>query len=335
MNVKARQTPGTSPSPEEFAEAAAWVARLHGPNRTLQAEQGFRRWLASKPAHSAAFEAMTAAWEMTGKLPQTPFPRLSRWQRAGYREGFIRSAIAVAGIAALALSVMFYAQRMGGIATHVGEQRTSTLEDGTRVTLNTATRIIVNYDEKLRVVELKNGEALFEVAKVPERPFVVRAGNRSITALGTSFVVRYDPNRTAVTLVDGKVNITPAADEKSVLMTSLAPGQRLTFSSSKPPKLDEPPIEKVIAWRRGLLDFESTRLSEAIEEMNRYSTIKLALESPQAASIPITGVFRAGDAPSFAAALTRAYPLQVVGTRKEIRLTVTPAFPNPARSSTQ
>src|SRR5688500_9675305 len=91
------------PTPAEYAEAAAWIARLHGPNRTAGVERGLHRWLNGSPEHVAAFEAMNAAWEVTGKLPRASFPRVSRWQRLGYRQGFIRSAVAVASIGILAL----------------------------------------------------------------------------------------------------------------------------------------------------------------------------------------------------------------------------------------
>ncbi|MEJ1962448.1 MAG: FecR domain-containing protein [Gammaproteobacteria bacterium] len=89
-----------------------------------------------------------------------------------------------ATLALIALGTFFYL-RDAGIGTDVGEQRTLTLADGTRIYLNTDTRVVVRYDEHVRRVELKSGEALFEVAHRPDQPFVVVAGDRTITALGT------------------------------------------------------------------------------------------------------------------------------------------------------
>lgn len=351
MTVETDRSSERDPSPAEFAEAAAWVARLHGPNRTAQVEKGLRRWLEASPAHAAALEAMTAAWEATGKLPQESFPRLSRWQRAGYREGFIRSVLAVAAIAAVAIGTGLYLHRLGGIATGIGEQRLLTLDDGTRVFLNTATRLVVKYDKSVRKVELKGGEALFDVARRADWPFIVEAGDRQVRALGTSFIVRRDSEDLAVTLVEGKVTVSPvavpaAADPQSSVPSSaqprvqadhaealdadaeiitLSPGQRVMIAAHRPPMLDQPAIEKMTAWRRGLVDFENTPLAEAVAEMNRYSVLRLVIDGPQAAAIPITGVFRTGDAPSFAAAVARAYQLQVVEESSEIRLTGIPA----------
>jgi transmembrane sensor len=353
MSDSTSQYPGDrQPSPSAFADAAAWVARLHGPNRTLEVENGFRRWTEMNPDHASAFEAMTAAWEATGKLPKTPFPRLSRWQRAGYREGFIRSAVAVGVVAALAVGVMLHLQGTRGVATAVGEQRVLVLDDGTRVVLNTATRVVVKYDRNIRKVVLKAGEALFEVAKRPGWPFVVEAGDRKVTALGTSFIVREDERRLSVTLVEGKVTVSPvepdarsassyptsnevgqggiswipsAAQSKSTSQQeaqslTLTPGQRLTFDISELPKIDHPPLDHITAWQRGLVDFENTPLGDAVAEMNRYSVVKLVIESSQTAAIPITGVFRAGDASSFAAAVARIYRLQAMEDIHEIRL---------------
>lgn len=344
----------SDPTPEEFAEAAAWIARLHGPNRTAQFEKGFQRWLTAKPEHAAAFEAMTSAWEIAGRLPQPPFPRISRWQRLGYRQGFVRSAVAVITIAVIAITVFLYSQYLRGVTTDIGEQRQLTLEDGSRVYLNTSTRILVRYDKDTRRIELKQGEAQFDVAKNPTRPFLVRAGNHEIKALGTSFMVRYDRDGTAVTLVEGKVSVYALADGPSVEKAraaavadstrrtrestgaepnsrprnlaaagavTLSPGQRLTLAGTITPKLDEPPLEKVTAWRRGLVDFDNTALRDAIDEMNRYSTRTIILDDVGAASTPITGVFRAGDAASFAAAVARAYGLALAEAPDAIHLT--------------
>jgi transmembrane sensor len=335
------------PTSAQFAEAAAWVARLHGPNRNARVERGLRRWLSASPSHAAAFEAVTAGWEIAGRLAKEPLPSQSRWRRAGYRDGFIRSAVAVAAIAALAVGATLYALRLEGMVTGIGEQRTLTLEDGTRITLNTDTRVTVDYDARARTVELKRGEALFEVAKRANWPFIVKVGDRQVRALGTSFVVRHDTRALAVTLVEGSVAVAPLDVPDSEVsavrppaiagesagqadgqprsgridtIAYLAPGQRLTFGADTPPKLDLPEVEKITAWRRGLADFERTPLADVVAEMNRYSVVKLVVEDPRAAAIPITGVFRTGDVSSLAAAVARAYHLQVMQSDESIRL---------------
>lgn len=315
-------------TPEEIDEAAVWIARLHAPDRTLQVERGFRRWLASSPSRAHAFETVSAGWELAGMLQRTPFPRMSRWERAGFRQGFVRASAVVAAmsVVVVAVSLLFYF-RDDGVATNIGEQRVVTLEDGTRITLNTSTRIVARYDEHERKVELRSGEALFEVAKKEATwPFVVVAGDRTITALGTSFVVREDAKGTSVVLVEGKVAVATLDSkqpEQAGKPRVLSPGQRLTFAGGQV-SLDEPGVQKVVAWRWGQVELEDTSLEAAAEEMNRYSTVKLRVATPEARKIRINGIFRTGDTANFAAALAETYGLSVLTTPDAIILEGTP-----------
>jgi len=181
-------------------------------------------------------------------------------------------------------------------------------------------------------VELEKGEALFEVAKRPGWPFVVRVGRKQITALGTAFIVRRDSqDEFAVTLVEGKIAVT-AVPESGVSELqpgfgadtpfTLMPGQRLTFASARPPTLDRPGLDKVTAWQRGHVSLDNTSLADAVAEMNRYSPIRLVIEDPKIAAIQVSGVFRAGDSVNFAQAVAKTHQLEIVDRRSEIILTL-------------
>lgn len=329
--------PAAAPLPASArAEAAAWVARLHGSGRSHALEAGFRRWLKADPAHAAVFEMATEAWEIGGSLPGSAVPRMAdpfRERDCGRRSSRSYFAIAAA-LGALAVGALFYLGRDHSvIATKVGEQRMLTLDDGTRIFLNTDTRLSVREDATGRRVRLDDGEALFDVAKDPHRPFVVAAGDREVVALGTSFVVRRDERRLTVTLVEGKVAVSPVhgarigAGEDSGAPPSiagepaaavLAPGQRLTFVGRKPPQLDEPAMEKVTAWRRGEVILDKTRLRDAVEEMNRYSAVRLIIDDAAAADIRVSGIFRAGDSARFAQAVGETYHLAVAHEPRRI-----------------
>jgi transmembrane sensor len=296
-------------------------------------ERGFNRWLAASPGNAAAFETVSTAWEATAALPRGPFPSLTRWQRAGFRQGFMRAAAAVVAVSLVAAIGVFFYLRTAGVATAVGEQRTLTLQDGTRVYLNTDTRVVVHFDSNERHVELKSGEALFEVArKGPEWPFVVNARGARIQALGTSFLVRSEPEKVTVTLMEGKVAVTrESADpnEPHVLNS----GERLTVADHRPPRIDQPSLDKVAAWRTGHVDFDQVPLADAAAEMNRYSELKVFVDQPDAAAISVTGIFRAGDTESFANAVAASYSLQVRRDAKKIVLTGTPRRPAPSPPS--
>ena len=344
--------PTSKPTPAARAEAAAWIARLHGPNRTRRWRRGGAvGWRRTRSA-AAAFELLTDTWEKSARLRRRPVEHVASWEQPGFRMSFSRVALATMATAVLAVVGTVFYLRGDGLATGVGEQRTLTLEDGTRVYLNTDTRIAPHYDKQERRIELERGEALFEVAKRPDWPFIVRAGDRQVRALGTAFVVRLsrapkgqgEENDLSVTLVEGKVTVSPVStleDAKSRRSTSsppsakppsgnlaaarvevitLAPGQRVTFSGVESPKLDQPALERVTAWQRGQVALDNTPLAEAIAEMNRYSRVQLVIQDPRLAAIPVSGIFRAGDSEDFANAVAKTYRLQVVGQGDEILL---------------
>jgi transmembrane sensor len=304
------------PSASARAEAAAWIARLHGPNRDANVEEACRRWIADDPERAAAFELLTDTWDKSGQLPRRPIEKVRNWELRGFHLSLPRALLATCAIAVIAVGITVLCLRTDGVSTVVGEQRTLTLQDGSRVYLNTNSRAVVRFDRQARRVELEKGEALFEVARNSALPFIVTAGDRQVRALGTAFVVRRDPQHLAVTLVEGKVAVSgdsasagpggPAVD-----IFTLDPGQRVTFTKGQPPTLDRPRLEKVTAWQHGQVPLDNTTLADAVSEMNRYNRVQLVIEDPHVATIRISGIFRAGDTENFVQALVRTYHLQV------------------------
>src|SRR5581483_7792735 len=258
----------------------------------------------------------------------------------GFRISFSRAALATVAIAVVAIAATALYLRPEGLATGVGEQRTLTLEDGTRVYLNTNSHAVVHFDRHVRRVELAEGEALFEVARNPERPFIVTAGAREVRALGTAFVVRNDPRQLAITLVEGSVMVSPqgtgepatrpereAADpdkptpgRAGTEVLTLDPGERVTFASGRPARLDRPSLEKITAWRRGQISLDNTTLADTVFEINRYSPVHVVVRDPSVAAMRLSGVFRAGDTQNFVRAVTRTYHLQARNEGGEIFL---------------
>lgn len=344
------ETPTTElVAPERLAEASVWIAKLHGDGRGRAIEDGLRRWLQAHPENARAFELATEVWEESEQLRSVvPFRPLHHIE---HRPRWGAMAAAVACMLAVLIVGIVWFQNVGVVATAIGEQRQLVLEDGTRVFLNTDTRIVVKYDKKARRVELRRGEALFNVAKRSDWPFIVVAGDRLVKALGTSFVVRKDVERVAVTLVEGSVLVSPVlpalpeqvqpmidapgAIEQAPATTApdtrngagefkLAAGQRLTFNAGSATKLDTPSIEKTTAWRRGQVILDDTPLQAAVIEMNRYNETKLIVADPDAATLPINGLFQAGDSTHFAKAVAQAYGLTVIERGNDIILSGKP-----------
>ena len=323
-------------TPEIAAEAAVWLVSLHGPDRDRAMEDEFRAWQARSPAHREAFEKTTDVWQ---DIPRTQAAQDHLAARAEppverpVRERSVtwRWAAAAAGMSALVVGggVLVQQWREQGVyATVVGEQRSVLLDDGTRMLLNTDTRLRVVYGATQRTVEVTGGEALFEVAKDASRPFVVRVAGSEVVAVGTAFSVRFidgpkHDDALTVTLVEGQVNVRPTLGGGGTLAPKVAvllkPGDRLTLDhgarASSPavePKLDRPNIERAMAWKRNEIAFQDTPLAGAIEEINRYSRTQVALSSEvQQANLDVSGVFRTGDSASFANAVALLHHLRV------------------------
>jgi transmembrane sensor len=315
------------------AEAAAWVARLHGSDRSRALEAGFKRWLEADPAHAQAFELATEAWEIGGSIPGRALSPIAEpfLERRSARIIARPHLVVAAALGAVVVGTLLYSNHeRPAVATNVGEQRMLTLDDGSRIFLNTDTRLFVQEEPARRHVQLETGEALFDVARNPARPFVVTAGDQEVVALGTSFVVRRDQQQLTVMLLEGKVAVAPvaasgaeAADstaENAGDETVLAPGQRLIFTDGSAPALDEPVLERVTAWRRGEVILDKTRLQDAADEMNRYSAIRIVIDDPAIADIRISGIFRAGDSARFARAVAETYGLSVDHEQRRIVL---------------
>jgi transmembrane sensor len=204
------------------------------------------------------------------------------------------------------------------------------LTDGTQVSLDANSRLLVQYDEHVRQVTLTKGEALFDVTKHQARPFVVVIGNRKVIALGTSFEVRRDDpaaSAFAVTLMEGRIAVEPLAwpntlpSQQVLGLTLLTPGQRLQFAANGADRVDSPSIDRVTAWQHGQIIFEDASLREAAEEFNRVGPARLRIAEGVSRDIRVGGVFRIADPMSFARAMANAYPLRIVDRGKDIVIT--------------
>jgi transmembrane sensor len=319
MNEGRRQE--ETPSVRVRAEAAAWVAQIHGEEHTLERDARLRAWLGESDEHRRAFDRLTRAWEQAGKI------RLRARHDAVAGEPQRRAkfgpwAAAAAATLVLAVSAAVYYLRVDAVVTDVGQQRVRLLPDGTRVTLNTNTRIEVNYDEHARRVRLIRGEAWFEVAKRPTWPFVVSVDGEVIRALGTSFIVRHDDAQDlSVTLVEGRVSVAPVEERAEPSDAQvLVPGERLVFSQHVAAAVDRPDLTRVTAWRQGRVEFDATSLADAAGEMNRYSKTRVILATADLARLRIGGVFRAGDSEEFVRIVISAFGLRADRRGRDIVL---------------
>ncbi len=302
------------------AEAAAWVARLQS-GETESAEAGLQQWLQADPAHVDAFERATEIWAM---LPGAALcSQAEKDARArSHAEPEPRPRQRHAAFALVALLVLLLAGGVlatfgasPGYSTERGEQRTATLNDGSRIVLNTDSRLDVDFTTGMRRVRLDRGEAMFEVAPDADRPFIVTAGDTQVRAIGTVFIVRRDGDSVVVTLIKGKVAVSdiaaPQRGRTPVPAAELSPGERLTASTDGPAIVEPESIEAATAWRRGQAIFRETPLASAVAELNRYGGPRLEVADPHVAALPVSGVFATNDTPEFAEAVAQLHGLHV------------------------
>ncbi|MDD2758860.1 MAG: FecR family protein [Methylomonas sp.] len=266
-------------------EAVAWHVRLTSGASTADTKEAFESWQLQSPEHSQAYHDIANLWQrLPGSLladRQRRRELVAKRRRSQLRQRGL--SFAVAASLFLAVVTGFYpdylTHPLADYRTRIGEQTSITLSDGSVAHLNTDTALDVVIDGNQRWVELLRGEAEFEVAHDTNRPFRVAAGSTTTEALGTRFIVRYDGNEGAVTLLQGKVRTgRPSAEGAQTDSATLQPGQRLTFTAERLGSLQTVELNNAEAWRRGRLLMNFVPLKQVIAEVNRYRRSPILLD---------------------------------------------------------
>jgi len=319
--------------------AATWIAKRDAGPWTTEDAAAFEVWLSASASHRAAYYRFNGAWQETGRLKALMAGNAaaagftgsaSDSEKPNRRFVTRRPLLALAATVVLTIGAAFFVFQNrphpgNDYSTVVGGLQAVPMPDGSRVTLNTDSEIRVAVTEKERRVELKHGEAFFEVAKDPNRPFVVRVAGQRIVAVGTAFSVRRmnegNSNDTRVIVSEGKVRVeVPGKD--AALMEPLPAGSVVHIAGNEVLVQTEPvaEIEQSLSWRSGLLTFRNTPLAEAIAEFNRYNTRKIVIEDPAIAALEVGGIFRATNLDRFVYLLQMGFPVRATTEEERIVL---------------
>ena len=308
------------------AAAALWLSRREDVDWTPEDQAALNAWLEQSVAHKMAFWRLEFGWGRADRMaaladgaapsPVTP-PRLSR---------FARPAAIAAGLAFAAVIAAPLLFELGPpekrYETELGARASVPLRDGTRVELNTATRLRADLDGPTRQVWLDRGEAYFDVAHDAARLFVVHAGDRRVTVLGTRFAVRRDGARVEIAVAEGRVRVEVERAAAAAPPAVLLGGDRIVAegrSTLRAPRSVEK-VSEDLAWRDGALSFEQAPLSEVAQEFNRYNEVKLSIAEPVASRIHVDGRFEASNVEAFARLMQRGYGLKISRTDRAITI---------------
>ncbi|HEV7357728.1 MAG TPA: FecR family protein [Steroidobacteraceae bacterium] len=336
--------------PAIIAEASAWFIEFRAGDVDGDARVRFIEWLRRSPEHIHAYLEISGVWaELPSADPHGKIDVAALIARAREEADVIalspdrtppaeppsagtpqvlrrhsRLAAYAAAAVVLLTAATFLLLRGGNFSgtysTGIGEQRTVQLSDGSTVELNARSTIQVHLTEHQRDLTLIEGQALFRVAKDKQRPFVVRAGDAQVRAVGTEFDVYKKQSATVVTVVEGRVETYDDVDSPGTAAIVLSAGEQLTVLPhivTKPTRTD---TAVATAWVQKRLIFEETPLSDVAEEFNRYNRRPLTIDGGELEKLRISGVYSSTDPASLINFLRSQNSIQVVETEKQVRV---------------
>ncbi len=321
------------------AEAADWFVRVQSDAAGETDWLALEAWLAAAPAHRAAFDEVERLWseldDHADALKRDPSPppasnvtpfapaqsRARQPRRWPTPWAIAASFAAVVAIGALgALWVLGARPKPEVFATAKGETRMIQLADGSRVELNSASRIVARVDRRHRNVELDEGEAVFDVQKDHAHPFRVAVGDQRVTVVGTEFDVLRWNGRITVTVSRGIVEIRPERQTGPAQQVRLVAGEQLRHrEGAVGSTVVKAPARDALAWRNGYAVYRGQTLAAIAEDLNRYFDIPIDVDGP-AARLTFTGALVIDNEDAVIARLESFLPVEAVRSPGRITL---------------
>lgn len=332
-------------------QAAEWLALREARPLQAQEQAAFTAWCAADPRHVTIFAEVEAAYHTFDQLAFYPRaadeaidPDLLVHVR---RRVFPRALVAwAAAAAAIAVIAGFWARETHPIERRLlavtASPRFLRLSDGSRVELNSGSEVVEHFTAAERRIRLVRGEAHFDVAKNPQRPFIVEADTVAVRAVGTAFDVRIDATEVDVLVTEGKVGIAPTAQSNAPGITGLGPGlllvagQRTSVPTLPAPStplapviedLSQHQIDRALSWQTSRLVFDAVPLAEVAERFNRAAeerdgehAIQLKINHPGLAALRISGRIRCDSVENFVQVLQDDFGVKIERHGQEITL---------------
>ena len=291
-------------------EASDWFARMNADELAVEDRARFDAWLGAHPGNGKVYAEMSKTWQelvKSGPLVRAVYfgqvmNAASAPAATGGRWAVIAAAASIAVIA-LGFGWHLYQQNEETrFQTAIGEQAAVALPDGSSFDLNTDSRIQVDYSQRQRVIRLERGEAFFKVAHDTQRPFWVHAGNSWVRAVGTAFNVYIRPTGVEVTVSEGTVKVVNAAPYESPPSEAALGGSVAAVTAGEQAdvrgraevihELNSAQLNHLLSWRKSSLYFQDQPLGDVINELMRYTTLKIELDDEALRELPVGGTFQ-------------------------------------------
>ncbi|WP_262692905.1 FecR family protein [Kordiimonas aestuarii] len=305
-------------------QAIAWVSKLLGGTGSDADKHAYADWKEKDKRHAAAsheLDRLLVDFDAAGKqaLEDEMVRELEAAAAEKTRRRFFAgvSSIAAAFIAAVMITITMWSPVPEAqlYQTAIGERSTVTLEDGSKVQLNTGTRISVVMQRDERHITIDGGEAFFDVTRDESRPFVVTAGKSEVRVLGTKFSVRLGASSNVISVLSGLVSVAQHqdGDGESREVARLTAGQQVVHAAAiDRAVVDDFDESSVFAWRTGKAFYSETPLAEVVTDLNRYFDDPLEIADVELASLPVSGTFNLNNQDVVIDALESAFSIMAV-----------------------
>lgn len=307
-------------------EAADWLVKLDnkldGKHLCPDDLDCLHAWLAQDSRHGQTLKRQADIWRdmdiyAQGILDADCQTDESLWSLILQTKAF-RNSLALACTLVISMVFWFYSGGFGAYnnepnlySTKVGSQTVEVLSDGSVAHLNTDSLIEVEFSDAERRIILLRGEAMFDVAHNPNRPFIVYADGRTVKAIGTRFIVRLTSEKILVVVAEGQVQLNSqpkppgeapidqaVSNVQEVILLSQGQTAEMPVDRFEKPVLNEvndKEFQQKFSWINGKLIFVNETLATIIDEISRYTGVRVVIVDPELESLRLSGRFQIGD----------------------------------------
>jgi transmembrane sensor len=298
-------------------QAIDWMVRLRAGSPTPALQERFNTWLSQDPAHAQAWARLqeriggsfNTVRALDRRLPgHTEHARQLLLQPQTSRRDALR---VIAGLGLLGGGLWLGARSplgdslLADLHTGRGQREHFSLDDGSRLSLNADSSVDLQFDDQQRLVILRHGELVIQVASDPKRPLRVRTAQGEIRALGTRFLVAQEQDASRVVVLEHSVE------------AKLFDGTRRDLQEGESALLYARRIDPVVGdqryradWLSGRLNVLDEPLEKVVDALRPYSRGFVRV-SPEVRDLRVQGVFPLNDPARTFAALAETLPIRV------------------------